>query len=100
MKVITGPRQSGRTTEAIRLANEHDANLVVHSKQHATRIYHSDTYPDLEKFPITYQELESNHRARQQRVVIDDLDMFLRHQFDVPIEAVTMTTSETIDCSQ
>lgn len=95
MKVVTGARQTGKTTEAIELANEHDAYLVVHTKDRATQVYHGENYPDLDRFPITYQELRNGHRGRPQRVVIDDLDMFLRSQFDVPVEGVTMTASET-----
>lgn len=95
MKVITGDRQSGKTTEAIKLANKHDGYLVVHSKNRASQVYHSDDYPDLDQFPITYHELEKMRGSHPNCIVIDDLDMFLHSQIGLPIEAVTMTSSET-----
>lgn len=95
MKVVTGPRQSGKTTEAIRLANEHDAYLVVHTRERARQVYHGENYPELDRFPLTYQELKSGHLGQPRRVVIDDLGMLLGSTFDVPVEAVTATASST-----
>jgi len=89
--VIIGPRQSGKTTDAIKCANENDAYLVVDSKQRARNLYHSDNHPDLDKFPITYDELNTTSRGKVDSVVIDDLMMLLAKQYNVPIDAVTMT---------
>lgn len=100
MVVIAGHRQSGKTTEAIKLANERDAYLVVHTKDRATHLYHSDKHPDLDKFPISYEELRDRQVGKHRlRVVIDDLDMFLSWMVDVPVEGVAMTAAETVDLS-
>lgn len=96
MKVVAGPRQSGKTTAAIRLANRADAYLVVHSQDRARQVYHEEDYPDLDRFPVTFRELRDGHRGQPQRVVIDDLGMLLPSVLDVPIEAVTMTPDELI----
>lgn len=100
MKVVTGPRQSGKTTEAIRLANEADAHLAVHTHERAEQVYHDEDYPDLERFPITYRELRKGHRGTNRRVVIDDLEMLLSSTFELPIEAFTMTADETVILSR
>jgi len=78
MKLISGPRGSGKTTKAIELANEEGAYFVVRSKKRADTVYHSEEYPDLDRFPITYYKL-MNHRGGQQvrKVVIDDIDDFV-----------------------
>lgn len=96
IKVITGPRQSGKTTEAIKLANEQGAYLAVHTKNRATQVYHSDTYPDLDRFPITYRELcNSEPKPIDRKVVIDDLDMFLRSEICPHITGIAIAAAET-----
>ena len=100
MKVITGSRGSGKTTEAIRLANEHDAYLAVHSEARARNIYHNECYPELDRFPITYEKIRFGLFGHPRRVVIDDLDMLLQSEFNVPVEAVTMTSSKTTTLDQ
>lgn len=96
MNVITGPRGSGKTTEAIKLANEEGAYLAVHTQDRATHLYHSDNHPDIDRFPITYRELYEKKAVRPDlTVVIDDLDIFLRSEVYPNITGVAMTADET-----
>lgn len=96
IEVIAGPRQSGKTTEAIKLANEQGAYLAVHNRKRATQVYHADGYPDLDRFPITYRELcNSEPMPRNMKVVIDDLDMFLRSEVYPNITGVSTTATDT-----
>lgn len=99
MKLLVGPRQSGKTTEAIKLANENDAYLAVRSQEMATNVYHSESYPDLERFPITYDELlEGMARSRVRTVVIDDLEAFVAQLLPgIELAAASMTVGETIE---
>lgn len=96
MKVITGPRQSGKTHQSIKLANETDAYLVVRNQKRARQVYHHDQYPDVDRFPITYDELMNNKYSTSgvQAVVIDNVDEFIQSQLSVPIAGVTLTTEE------
>lgn len=101
MKVITGDRQSGKTTEAIKLANEEDAYLAVHTRARARQVYHSDQYPDLDRFPITYSEIRSLRKAGYHtEIVIDDLDLYLKSEVEHPVVGVSMTASETIQLEE
>ena len=93
MKVITGPRQSGKTHKAIELANEHDAYLAVHSKERASQVYHNPDYPDCDRFPITYRELREYPKGHIP-IVIDDVDMFVNSHISGDIIGITVTDSE------
>ncbi len=39
MRLVTGPRRSGKTTEAIRIADREDAILVCHTRDAANSAY-------------------------------------------------------------
>lgn len=94
MKVITGPRQSGKTTEAIELANENDAYLVVGNQRIAHNIYHSDKHPDCDRFPMTFHELYNHSGKHNLEVVIDEIDVFLKYYSNLPVVGITATTTE------
>lgn len=94
MKIISGPRASGKTTEAIKLANEEGAYLVVSTRERA-RAINNEKYPDPERFQITYDEL-LNHRGGQhvRKVVIDNMEDFVQRvvrQFAVAGGTITHT---------
>lgn len=99
MKVIAGPRASGKTTEAIKLANEEDAYLAVRTKKQANDIYHSDTYPDLERFPVTYREIQNKRAAGfNNKVVIDNMEAFIRECIgEVRVVGATTTAERMLE---
>lgn len=83
LRAISGPRYSGKTIEAIKLANKQGCYLVVRSPQEATRVFHQHrrdpVYPKVDRFPITYRELlESRGGPYIIGYVIDDIGAFLR----------------------
>lgn len=98
MKVIAGPRASGKTTEAIKLANEEDAYLAVRTKKQANDIYRSDTYPDLKWYPVTYRELEEMEGSINKRVVIDNMEAFVKRQLrHLDVVGATTTAQEILE---
>lgn len=93
MKVITGERASGKTIEAIELANEKDAYLVVRNRERAREIA-----DECDNFPITYDELNRGSHTKgrfRNEIVIDNVDHFLETVLPkCNIEGVTMTVEE------
>ena len=76
MKIIAKPRAGGKTHDAIELANEYDAYLVVHDKKEAMRV---DQQYRPKRRVITYQDLLTNKHAHPNcKVVIDNVEMFLQ----------------------
>lgn len=88
MKVIRAPRRFGKTTQAIRIANETDSYLVVCNKSEVDRLA-----PQCRNMPITYDEF-LNYKLRGSNfrsVVIDQVDFLLQHTaLGATIEAVTL----------
>ena len=92
MKILRKGRRTGKTTEAIKVANETGAYLVVHSKEEAKRV--SD---DTDRFPITYSELLKGKMEGSfvRNIVIDNLEVFLQRALPgVKIELITTTCEE------
>lgn len=88
MKVIRAARCSGKTTQAIRVANETDSCLVVCNKREVERLA-----PQCKLRPITFDEF-LNYRLRGfciKKFVIDQVDFLLQHiALGATIEAVTL----------
>jgi len=98
MKIVTGPRASGKTTELIRIANEDNHHLAVHTEARKSQI--EDHYEDVENSIVTYAELFENGLRGElnKTVLIDDLDMFLQKAADgFGIEGFSITSTEVID---
>ncbi len=94
MKVIVTIPQAGKTTEAIEIARQTKAYLVVRDRTEAKRIYSKN--PDI-KFPITFEELLSDkvRGLKSRNIVIDNLDMFIQRVLPLcKVEAVTLTKDE------
>lgn len=91
MKIINKVRGAGKTTEAIKVANETGAYLVVHSDGEAKRIA-----DNCNRFPITYQELVNpSGRNYGSKVVIDNINIFLSWLIRDKVIAFTITSEES-----
>lgn len=95
MKKIIRPRQTGKSSELIRIAEETNAYIIVANRARAVCL------ADLARqqgrnilFPVTLQEYE-RYRFRGsdvRHVLIDDADAVLAYVFkEVEIDAITMT---------
>ena len=92
MKLMYTGIRMGKTTEAIRLANETGAYLVVRSRDEALRV--SKLNPSPNRFPVTFQEiLEQRMRGSFVRnIVIDNVDLFIQRIVgDLLIEGITIS---------
>lgn len=98
MKLILKPIQGGKTTEAVKLANETGAYLVVANMHMAAHVAHSF---DLDRYPVTFAELiEKQLKGSWVRnVVIDNLDECLKWYLgSLKIEGVTLTAKAEESC--
>ena len=90
MKIILGARGCGKTNEAINIANNKNAYLVVRCQKEAHRCFGS-----LKNYPITYEELlrtgmRGAHPSARVIVIDDALEM-LRYIFSgINIKAITI----------
>jgi hypothetical protein len=97
-KLIVGGRQSGRTTELIKMAAEAEANgavsyIVCHSHNEAYRISQEARRMGLRiGFPITYDEfLIGSHSRFIKKFYIDNVEMLLqRLAGHVEVDAITL----------
>jgi len=91
-RVITGP---GKTSEAVKLANDHDAYLAVRNRKHARNVYHSDDYPDPIYFPLTHGELAAGEFSLKfnRKVVIDDLNHYIMATTGAHLVGLTINDS-------
>ncbi len=90
-RLIHRARRGGKTTEAVKLAIQTGAYLIVPNRNEALRL--SKEFPEL-RFPITWNEfLQSRMQGSfVRKVVIDNLDQCIQQMFPFTIEAVTMST--------
>lgn len=89
MKIMHGPRGSGKTTEAIEKANEIDGVVVVVSNQHKHVIMDR-----CDNEPLTHHDiLRGKHQGLNKPIVIDELDAFIHSIIgpSMPVEAATLT---------
>jgi hypothetical protein len=92
MKVIIGKRQTGRTSQAIRIANRTGAYLAVRNHRAATEVGARTN-----RFPLTHHELsrECLRGSYIRNIVIDDLEEFLLQVLPgLTIEAVVLEKEE------
>ena len=91
MKIIGTERGKGKTTEAVKIANDTGAYLVVHNQDEVTRLS-----TKCNRFPITYDELLDGHMKGSfvRNIVIDNIEMFIQRICPgLTIEAITITTT-------
>jgi hypothetical protein len=94
MKVIHKPRQTGKTTELIKIASQEGGYIVCHSHDEAYRI--SKTAEEIGKqilFPITYDEyLNGSFCGKNIKAFyIDNVEFLLsRIARGVPVNAISV----------
>lgn len=85
MKVITGGRRSGKTSQIIRMSHEMNAYILVANKQQAKNVANTAEYMGLRiPYPITIHELKNlnnNSEIRRKGILVDEslhiLELFL-----------------------
>ncbi len=91
-KMIIKPRQTGRTTELIKMSAENNLYIVTTDRQRA--LFIAKMAQDLGliiPFPITLRELPIRpHSSFIKEVLIDDADHVLELCVGVKIKAITM----------
>lgn len=95
MRIIKGPRQSGKTTELIKLAAEHNAYIVVPSYEAAEAVAKKAREMGLDiPFPTMYSTfMRGEFYARGIRAfIIDNVDALVQYMAGrVPVIAISMT---------
>lgn len=77
MKIIAGPRGSGKTTRAIEVAEENDAHLVV-STERVRRQLEFDNPDFSNKILSHHQVIRGSHMGmKPEKLVIDEVDAFI-----------------------
>lgn len=90
-KIIIKPRQTGRTTEMIKMAAEHNLYIVTTDRHRALFILKMAKDLGLKiLMPITVGELPIHHSFLLQEVLIDDADQVLEYLVGTRIKAITM----------
>lgn len=95
MKFLIKPRRGGKTVDAVKLANETGAYLVVRNQNWAREV---DQLYKPNRFPVTYADvLEGRMRGSFVRnIVIDDVDAFIQYAcMGLIVEACTMSAEIT-----
>jgi len=98
MHVLVGERQSGKTTELIKLAHTYGGYIVCRSKSMCGEISNMARKMELNiAFPLTYEEfLNKRYYGKGiSKFYIDDADALLQSMTEVPIEAATFTGGPT-----
>jgi len=97
MKVIAKPRGGGKTTELLRIANDHFYYIVCHTRDRCYQLADiaKDRGYDI-PFPFTYAEyLDSGfYRKGIKGLAIDDLDLFVAYMSRDLVKAVTISTND------
>ena len=92
MIIHTGARRSGKTTKAILLAHSTKALMIVHSEDMAKYIRRQSEEMG---YPVEVMGVQHylNHRQgfRDQKLVIDEMDMVLRQVFRADVIMGTTT---------
>lgn len=90
-KIIIKPRQTGRTTEMIKMAAEHNLYIVTTDRMRAHFIAKMARDLGLNiLFPITVRELPIHPNHATQEILIDDADHVLEYLVGTRIKAITM----------
>jgi hypothetical protein len=103
MLIISGDRQTGRTTRLIELSAEAETRgevsyIICHSHAEAYRIKkHAQTMGLYIAFPLTYREFESHNYSGNNTAnfYIDNAELLLQFLTRGKIAAITIGTTET-----
>lgn len=94
MKVIIGPRATGKTTKLIEIAAEGFYYIVCRTKEHSGLIFQEAKRMELDiPFPITFDEFRNGrfHGKGIRGFVIDDAEVLLQYLAgSVPVKAVSL----------
>lgn len=97
MKIVSIPRQSGKTTDLIKLASEEWYYIICSNRQRACYIADMATKLNLDiPFPITFNELPLRSKFIK-GVLIDDFEELLHLLVGGNIPIIQMTTSEPLE---
>ena len=102
-KIILKPRQTGRTTELIKMAAEHNLYIVTTDRNRALFIDKMAKDLGLKiPFPITVRELPIHPVMRHgcsfvNEVLVDDADQVLECLVGTKIKALAMEKSENVN---
>lgn len=97
MKVIADDRQTGKTTELIKMSAETGFYIVCHSRREAGRVFRVAIESDLViPFPKTHREFLAHqyYSPGIKGFLIDNLDLLVLSLTDVLVEAVTITVEQ------
>lgn len=97
MKVIIGTRNSGKTHEAIALANKRNAHLVVNTEKMKRIVI--DQMPDVKHRVFSYHDIKRGRLEgiHPNRIVIDDLEWFIQSMIgSLEVAGVTMNQDEKV----
>jgi hypothetical protein len=98
MKKIIGNRNTGKTTELIKMSAEKGFYIVCKNQSEASNIAIKALDLDLQiPFPITYEEfINKDYYPRGIRgFLIDNVEMLLLRLTNVNIEAITMNIDDS-----
>lgn len=98
MLKIIRPRQAGKSSELIRIAEKKNVYIIVATRERALHLAKmAEEQGRHILFPITYSEYKSYGLAgrRELHILIDDADAVLQQVFcPLQIDAITMTENE------
>ena len=100
MKIIYKPRNSGKTTELIKIAAKGFYYIVCANYKVVQRIANQARDMKLDiPFPVTFDEfIRREYYARGVNgFVIDEADRLLQYMSSVPVDAITLTNYEDDD---
>lgn len=91
---ILRSRQAGKTTELIKMADNHDGYIVCHDRNAAKNTFElAKKLGATINFPLTFEDLRKMqyHAKGVRKIYIDNLDLLLPHLApDVEIDACTI----------
>jgi hypothetical protein len=101
MKTIVAERNSGKTTELIKMSSDSGDSIVCYNQKEALGVYWHAIHTGYEiPFPLTYDEFIENRYLGKwvKGFLIDNVDMLLDYmtKFRVPIRAITVS-KESVD---
>ena len=98
MKVISSGRQTGKTTELVRMAAERGGYIVCHSQRECQRVFRwAIDYGIQIRMPITYDEFLNGRFFGPgcKEFYVDNVDMLLRRLArGVPVVACAISNGE------
>lgn len=93
MHLVIGDRQSGKTTDLIKIAAERGGYIVCRTKSMCGEVMNMARKMELQiAFPLTYEEFLSKRYYGKgiKEFYIDDAEVFLQSMSAVPIYAISM----------